>query len=509
MKKILLTCQLLAFCFLSLNAQNFVLIKEKTYSVKGPITENFQTLKTGRKYKLVTSGIWTDATSGSYDTRYIIKPSFKEYTGFMNRFFDAPAWIDTLTPNPKGYNSTTHEYSYYFEGDGSTMKFGFSDNGYSDNSGSVTFSLFIDSVLVEPKPKGTSLNFDGINDYITLGNTMNDVFAGAGKTFTIEAWIKPESHANTSDNGKILISKYGNSACSQDGRQFAFSLLNDGKISFVAYGSTGTTVYKGIKGSTVIPLNTWNHIVVTYDGSVTTANVLDRIKLYVNGVLENSTQYLSSGSYPLTIPSSTAQLGIGSSLSSTGTICSQSTQRFDGDMDEVRIWNTVRNCSEIVSNKDCELNGNEPNLVAYYNFNQGVADSVNNVKDTLPNKVGDNYKGLLKNFDLNGQTSNWVDGSLSGISSTICNNIIVSDCSVITSSGFDFQNLESDIYPNPADNVIQIAKKFNATSVQVYNAQMQYVTNLNIDQNKIDIENLPTGIYFLRIENSILKFLKK
>ena len=35
-----------------------------------------------------------------------------------------------------------------------------------------------------------SRSFDGVNDYIDMGDVLDSVFAGTGKQFTIAAWVK-------------------------------------------------------------------------------------------------------------------------------------------------------------------------------------------------------------------------------------------------------------------------------------------------------------------------------
>ena len=45
-------------------------------------------------------------------------------------------------------------------------------------------------------------------------------------------------------------------------------------------------------------------------------------------------------------------------------------------LDEVRFWNRPLSQAEIVSSKDQILQGDEPGLVAYYNFEDGTGSSV-------------------------------------------------------------------------------------------------------------------------------------
>ncbi len=46
---------------------------------------------------------------------------------------------------------------------------------------------------------------------------------------------------------------------------------------------------------------------------------------------------------------------------------------FKGLMDEVRVWNVAKTAQELEENKATVLNGNEPNLVAYWNFDDRAA----------------------------------------------------------------------------------------------------------------------------------------
>ena len=39
---------------------------------------------------------------------------------------------------------------------------------------------------------------------------------------------------------------------------------------------------------------------------------------------------------------------------------------YIGEIDEIRIWNTVRTEAEITANMDIPLRGDEPGLVSYY-----------------------------------------------------------------------------------------------------------------------------------------------
>ncbi len=66
------------------------------------------------------------------------------------------------------------------------------------------------------------------------------------------------------------------------------------------------------------------------------------------------------------------------------------------------------------------------------------------------------------------------------------------------------------IYPNPANNIIHI--KFldfvtQKNEITIYNSQQQIVYHNESISDNINIDGLPEGLYFLKINNSIVKFL--
>ena len=81
---------------------------------------------------------------------------------------------------------------------------------------------------------------------------------------------------------------------------------------------------------------------------------------------------------------------------------------FQGQMDELRIWNVARSDCQIASNMNATYTSPVSNLVAYYNFNEGTAGGNNAAVTSLPDQSPFNNTGTLTNFALNGPNSNWV-----------------------------------------------------------------------------------------------------
>jgi len=81
---------------------------------------------------------------------------------------------------------------------------------------------------------------------------------------------------------------------------------------------------------------------------------------------------------------------------------------FNGNMDEVRIWNVARTQCEINTYKNCEIPTTASGLVANYHFNQGFDATSNSTVTVLNDLSGNSRNGALTNFALIGLTSNWV-----------------------------------------------------------------------------------------------------
>ena len=147
-----------------------------------------------------------------------------------------------------------------------------------------------------------------------------------------------------------------------------------------AYPVTGGTVVTG----------TWQHVAMVYNNTSLT--------LYVNGVSVGN--MVIPATYAL--PASADNVMIGN----TGY-----TEPFNGDIDEIRIWNTALSADDIARTRFCELQGNETGLLRYYKFNQGINAVNNSAVTTLTDATANANNGTLTNFSLTGATSNWLAGS--------------------------------------------------------------------------------------------------
>ncbi len=174
---------------------------------------------------------------------------------------------------------------------------------------------------------GQALRFDGINDFINAGSgaSLDDMTAP-----TFSAWIKPRSvgngratiiaKTNTFDAVGLAYVYFDNVTATN-----GISFLRDTTLVDIGYSTVNNTT----------PLNEWTHVVVTWDGTIGNAN---NVRIYING---------SESTYQIT---DTGTGSLESDAGNTFTIGSRSQvgseRYFDGEIDEVRVYNRVITASE-------------------------------------------------------------------------------------------------------------------------------------------------------------------
>ncbi len=228
---------------------------------------------------------------------------------------------------------------------------------------SIIFVCSSFAFLSSQAQTGAALNFDGTDDYVDLPFVIQN-------SYTKEAWI----------NLRAVDAGFHNII---SGSQTYFYVVN-GQLTAGHAGS-----FTDVQDPTPLTSGTWYNVAVTYEA------MTGVITLYKNGV---SVASGTAGTYTET------ENYIGAIYTGAASAF------FDGDIDEVRFWSIAQPASFIVAHLNCALAGTEPNLIAYYNFNQGIAGG-NNPTDTTLNDNSSNtvpLDGMLFKFALTGATSNWI-----------------------------------------------------------------------------------------------------
>ncbi|MFB6194552.1 MAG: LamG-like jellyroll fold domain-containing protein [Haloplanus sp.] len=152
---------------------------------------------------------------------------------------------------------------------------------------------------------GRAASFDGSDDYVGVPPIE------LGSEFTVSAWTNLDQDSNWND---------------AFGAEKRFSVLSydDGHIA-VAIGDGGAWDIIGATSAGTTTPGTWQHWVVTYDGSTA--------RLYVNG----SEAATESGT--TSVPQSRYHIG--------GRYQNRAKYRFDGAIDDVRIYSRALSASEV------------------------------------------------------------------------------------------------------------------------------------------------------------------
>lgn len=159
----------------------------------------------------------------------------------------------------------------------------------------------------------SSLNFDGTDDYIDLGN--NDSIRNFTNQISVSAWAKYKAYGGGGQSYSVIAVK---------GSPWTFLLENyNQKIRFRI---TAGGADKNASDSEVHELNRWYHFVGTYDGA--------NIKIYKDGKLVGTTP-------------ATGNLGVNDVSAKIGTF--QGTNyNFNGQIDDVRIYNYALTQEQII-----------------------------------------------------------------------------------------------------------------------------------------------------------------
>ncbi|GAB6283458.1 MAG: hypothetical protein STSR0008_22260 [Ignavibacterium sp.] len=229
-------------------------------------------------------------------------------------------------------------------------------------------SFFISAVLftlliipqIFAQGSGKAVSFDGTNDYV---NIPDNSAIHSLSAVTIEMWFKC--------TGASI-----NFLCAKAIEQLEIHTTNSNGIRFIPT----TRVYLDSPNDAFIP-GQWVHLACVYDPSQSLG------KIYING---NDVSAVNNGSNPITTAITT------SSNSFRLGLRSDNYYPYQGQIDEVRIWNLARTQDEIQANMCKKLTGSEANLVGYWRLDDGSGTNAND-------ETANNNDGTL----TNGPTWGW------------------------------------------------------------------------------------------------------
>ena len=200
---------------------------------------------------------------------------------------------------------------------------------------------------VDLKETDTALTFNGTNQYVQAAE--NDLFDITG-AITIEAWVYQTGFVSGIWN--LVVNKEGS---------YELGTVN-GLWYYALMGNAG---WVGVNTQIAATLNTWQHVAITRAAST------NEVKFYLNGYLAFTGSADGAGVGP--IANSNSPFSISArEVPSNGL--------WKGQLDEIRLFASVRTAEEILTDMNTYGPIDDANLRLYFDGNEGTGTKIYNRK---------------------------------------------------------------------------------------------------------------------------------
>lgn len=230
-----------------------------------------------------------------------------------------------------------------------------------------------------------SVVFNGSDDYVTMGNVLD---FDRTSVFSFSFWFK------VTTTGGMIIAKCGL------GTPAGWNIYVLSGSIYLEMTVTYPTNYLSVNSNTTsITTGQWYHGVVTYAGN----SLASGVEFYINGVSQAKNVNYN------TLSSSIAN---SFNLTLARRMISGSEVYFDGNLDEVSVYNKVLSSTEVSwiyngnSPRDLYASGSPPNLIAWWRMGEGdvyptLLDSgLSAVHPTVNDLSGNSYSGTMTNMEV-------------------------------------------------------------------------------------------------------------
>ena len=328
------------------------------------------------------------------------------------------------------------------------------------NAHGTTENTYTNYVEVDVSSDTYCLDFEGweATHWVNAPN-VSSIIAGTDQ-FTMACWVFPRFYVDdwTHFGGIIGFREL------VGGMDFYILQLYGTKME--ARLKTDDDLFTIETADGALELYEYQHLALTYDGS--------NLKLYKNaeliGEIEATGLYGTNGNVGLNVG---------------GSLIGNYTWTFDGEVDEATLWTKALTEEELAQHMCIEQ---EPTtidgLALYYDFSECGGSIVDD-------KVG-YYQGVMQNID-----------DYNRVSTVVCEYTDV-DENTFDENVFD----EVVVYPNPADNVLNITNCEGAT-VEIINVMGQVVITKTDVNGTIDVSSVPDGYYLVKITNERSQVVRK
>ncbi|MBN2669000.1 MAG: T9SS type A sorting domain-containing protein [Bacteroidales bacterium] len=222
-------------------------------------------------------------------------------------------------------------------------------------------------ICSEESVQSYSLYFDGIQDYLGTDKFVDDSLIY--QPFSCDVWVKPSSM--TGNEKKIIFSAYSGI--------FYLGLSNMRPVcginsSIMTGNIQGTTALVTVQSDSVLNADEWAHLAVNFDPET------GLMQLYVNGEFHNDGTLDNSMAVLQAMDVDNINL-MGANKVMVGSANGYS-NFYKGNIDEVRLYQSVRSDVQIENDHTRILNGNEAHLIAYYRLDEGFGTAAYDISKT-------------------------------------------------------------------------------------------------------------------------------
>tara|TARA_R110002049_G_scaffold307720_2_gene509198 strand:+ start:21222 stop:22199 length:978 start_codon:yes stop_codon:yes gene_type:complete len=313
----------------------------------------------------------------------------------------------------------------------------------------LCFLLCVGFTSINAQTRNT-LEFDATNAASLVNCGTSASYSPA--VFTAEAWVNIYA-----GGGGTIMSNVEYIDGGDGSRGFEIRLSGQ-KAEFNMAVGVANGDWFGLIANNDLPLNTWTHVAVVYDGS--------KSEIFYNGVSQGTL----NGNNPILVSQNDFYLGEHPFWPN---------RRLSGQLSDVRIWNVARTAGEIQASMGAFLSGSETGLVANWKLDEGSGTVIN---EQVANTNG-----------------------TAGAGTTWQLNTILSTHDVLLENSFS-------VYPNPSKGVFEIKSSINqAVDYKIYSIMGSLVKSgiLSKTFDSIDLSDNAEGLYILKGNLGNRHFIKK
>ncbi len=194
----------------------------------------------------------------------------------------------------------------------------------NDSSGRANNGTISGATRTTAGKIGAALTFDGVNDWVTVPDAASLDLTNRA---TLEAWVYPTA---LGDVWRTALLK-------EQSGQLVYALYANNDLTRPS-GHLYTTGDLFTNGTAALPLNTWSHLAMTWDGTTQ--------RLFVNGT-QVGTRALAG-----TLPNSTGVLRFGGN--------NVWSEWFAGRLDEIRVYDRALTQAELQADMTKPVSGSGP-----------------------------------------------------------------------------------------------------------------------------------------------------